>query len=231
MKGKALGCIILALFYGGLCMKEMQWLIWVFIGDNKAPAWVEFLAWIAIGVVQLIILGTLFAPYNQKEQSDSEKKINIESKEESLNTEQHKENTNKEKQPEKVITVEGILTNVDAMEGIQFEHYCGDLLKANGFSNIKYTEVTGDQGVDITAEKDNIKYAIQCKRYSSDIGNQAVQEVFAGKTMYGCDIGIVMTNGHFTSGAKALAKATHVALWDREILSNMIKEVLQNNNI
>lgn len=187
MKEKALGCIILALFYGGLCMKEMQWLIWVFIGDNKAPAWVEFLAWIAIGVVQLIILGTLFAPYNQKEQSDSEKKIDITSKEESLNTEQHKENTNKEKQPEKVITVEGILTNVDAMEGIQFEHYCGDLLKANGFSNIKYTEVTGDQGVDITAEKDNIKYAIQCKRYSSDVGNQAVQEVFAGKTMYGCD--------------------------------------------
>lgn len=230
MKEKTLGCIVFTLFYGGLCMKEMQWLIKVFTGNDRASIWVEILVWITIGVGQLIILGSLFAPYTKNEQSDAEDKIDTTNKEESPNTEQQKDTTNKESQPEKVITVEGILTNVDVMEGIQFEHYCGDLLKANGFINIKYTDVTGDQGVDVIAEKDNIKYAIQCKRYSSDVGNQAVQEVFAGKTLYGCDVGIVMTNGHFTPKARELAKATHIALWDREILSKMIKEVLQKKN-
>ena len=215
--------------YMGLCLRELDLIKKVIFGDVHIPAGWQLVLAFVIGIGQLLVLSKILEPYVSSGENQQTDKPQEESK--VPNSEQQDNIVNKEKQPEKVITVEGILTNVDAMEGIQFEHYCGDLLKANGFSNIKYTEVTGDQGVDITAEKDNIKYAIQCKRYSSDVGNQAVQEVFAGKTMYGCDIGIVMTNGHFTSGAKALAKATHVALWDREILSNMIKEVLQNNNI
>ena len=45
------------------------------------------------------------------------------------------------------------------------------------------------------------KYAIQCKCYSSDLGNSPVQEVHAGKSMYNCHVGVVMTNRHFTSGS------------------------------
>lgn len=121
----------------------------------------------------------------------------------------------------------GIIINaddIDSMEGHEFEHWCAELLRKNGFSNIEVTQGSGDQGVDITADKDSIKYAIQCKCYSSNLGNTPVQEVCAGKYMYGCHVGVVMTNRYFTPGAHELAKATGVLLWDRDKIMEMIEQ-------
>lgn len=112
---------------------------------------------------------------------------------------------------------------VDNMDGHKFEHFCAQILSRNGFVNVQVTPGSGDQGVDIIAEKDGVKYAIQCKRYASPLGNTPVQEVHAGKTFYGCHVGVVMTNSTFTLGAINLATATGVLLWDRSVLENMMK--------
>lgn len=114
------------------------------------------------------------------------------------------------------------LENFDNLDGLEFENWCATLLRNNGFVNVVVTRASGDQGVDILAEKNEIKYAIQCKCYSSDLGNSPVQEVHAGKSMYNCHVGAVMTNRYFTSGAKELAKATGVLLWDRDKLLLML---------
>ena len=111
---------------------------------------------------------------------------------------------------------------MDGMEGHDFEYFCADLIKYSGFYNVKVTKGSGDQGVDILAEKDGIRYAIQCKNYSSHLGNTPIQEVNAGKTFYNCHVGVVITNSYFTQGAKELAKATGVILWDRMVLESMI---------
>lgn len=111
---------------------------------------------------------------------------------------------------------------VDKMDGHQFERYCADLLRKLNFSQVKVTRGSGDQGVDITAVKDGVRYAIQCKCYASDLGNTPIQEVNAGKEFYKCHVGAVLTNRHFTSGAKALAEVTGVLLWDRDELIRMI---------
>lgn len=111
----------------------------------------------------------------------------------------------------------------DNLSGAEFEDWCAQLLKKNGYINVRVTKASGDQGVDILAEKNEIKYAIQCKCYSSYLGNSPIQEVHAGKSMYNCHVGVVMTNQHFTSGAKELAKATDVLLWDREKLLQMMR--------
>lgn len=113
----------------------------------------------------------------------------------------------------------------DNMDGHSFEHYCADILSKNGFQNVKVTQGSGDQGVDILAEKDGIKYGIQCKCYSSDIGNKAVQEAFAGKTYYGCHVAVVLTNRHFTRSAKQLSETNKVLLWDREKLESFIQNI------
>lgn len=110
----------------------------------------------------------------------------------------------------------------DNLDGAEFEEWCANLLRNNGFTDVQVTKTSGDQGVDIIAQKSDIKYAIQCKCYSSNLGNSPVQEVHAGKSMYNCHVGVVMTNRHFTSGAKELAKATGVLLWDREKLLEMM---------
>lgn len=95
-------------------------------------------------------------------------------------------------------------------------------MRCNGFENVEVTPGSGDQGVDIIAEKDDIRYAIQCKCYSSDLGNTPVQEVSAGRSMYHCQIGVVMTNRYFTKGARELANTTGVPLWDRDKLLKMM---------
>lgn len=114
------------------------------------------------------------------------------------------------------------IREIDGMEGHAFEYFCADLLRKNGFSDVNVTPGSGDQGVDILAEKGGVKYAIQCKNYASPLSNTPVQEVNAGKIFYGCHVGAVMTNSTFTLGAINLAKATGILLWDRAIVEAMM---------
>lgn len=118
------------------------------------------------------------------------------------------------------------ISETDGMEGHEFENYCADLLRKNGFVNVSVTPGSGDQGVDVIAEKEGVRYAIQCKCYSSALGNTPVQEVCAGKSMYNCHVGVVMTNNYFTAGAKQLAEKNEILLWDRDKLQQMIDSAI-----
>ena len=93
------------------------------------------------------------------------------------------------------------LSEIDRMEGHDFEYFCAVLLKTNGYEKAEVTPGSGDQGIDVIAAKDGIRYGIQCKCYSSDIGNKAVQEAYSGKEFYNCHIGVVLTNRSFTTAA------------------------------
>lgn len=115
--------------------------------------------------------------------------------------------------------------NFDNMNGHDFEYYCAGILKKNGFSNVEVTQGSGDHGIDILADKEDISYAIQCKCYSSNIGNAAVQQAHTGKSLYHKDIAVVLTNQYFTTQAKEEAKALGVKLWDRDKLQEMIKNI------
>ncbi len=106
--------------------------------------------------------------------------------------------------------------------GEEFEWFCTSILEKNGYTNIITTPVSGDHGVDIITEKDSIKYAIQCKYYSSPVGNKAVQEVFSGRAFYKCDIAVVMTNNTFTKQAIQEATALGVKLWDVNYLQSLV---------
>ena len=112
----------------------------------------------------------------------------------------------------------------DYMEGHDFEYFCADILRKNGFSDVEVTQGSGDHGIDITAIKDEISYAIQCKCYSSNIGNAAVQQAHTGKSIYHKDIAAVLTNRYFTQQAKDEADALSVKLWDRDKLNELIEK-------
>lgn len=125
-------------------------------------------------------------------------------------------------EPSKIDSIQLTAQNdFDNMEGHEFEYYCADLLRKNGFYDVDVTKGSGDQGIDIIAFKDGIKYGIQCKCYSSDIGNKAVQEAFAGKTFYNCHVAAVLTNRYFTASAKELASKNGVLLWNRDELEKL----------
>lgn len=114
------------------------------------------------------------------------------------------------------------IKSIDTMEGHDFEYWCADLLKQNGFINVEVTPGSGDQGVDVLAEKDGVRYAVQCKCYAHDLGNTPIQEVESGRIYYGCHVGAVMTNRYFTQGAKELAQKTGTLLWDRDSIEKML---------
>lgn len=118
--------------------------------------------------------------------------------------------------------------NFNDMTGTDFEIFCASILKMNNFIKVFVTPKSGDHGIDILAEKDGITYAIQCKKYSGHVGNDAVQQAHTGKSIYGRDIAVVLTNNTFTDQATNEAKILGVKLWDINKLNEMIKNSKEN---
>jgi len=116
------------------------------------------------------------------------------------------------------------IADIDKMDGRQFEHYLGILFQAHGYR----TEVTpsaGDYGADLILSKDGKRIAVQAKRYSSNIGVAAVQEVQAAIGYYKVTEGWVVTNRGYTKQAKELAASNSVRLIDREELIELILKI------
>lgn len=112
-------------------------------------------------------------------------------------------------------------TQINLNNGYDFESFCVQVLKRKGFENVQLTPGSGDQGIDIIAYRDLVKYGIQCKYYSGPVGNKAVQEALAGKSYYKCHVAIVLTNSTFTRQAVDLAKRTGIILWDKSFLKSL----------
>lgn len=114
--------------------------------------------------------------------------------------------------------------------GYEFEEYVANLYKKLGYTIEEVTKKSGDQGADVIAYKDNIKYVIQVKFYSSPVGNSAVQEVVASKCFYNANQAIVVTNNTFTKSAIELAQANKVELVDKDKLELMKKSIITSAN-
>lgn len=119
------------------------------------------------------------------------------------------------------------ITEIDEMSGLEFEDYVVYLLLNSGYQKAENTGEGPDQGVDVRAVKDKVKYGIQCKRWKNKVGNKAIQEIHAGKDYYQLDQAIVVTNSFFTASAKELAKRLNIELWDRTAVIQMIEKVHQ----
>ena len=115
-------------------------------------------------------------------------------------------------------------SDIDLMEGHDFEYFCAYLLRKKGFQEVEVTKGSGDYGIDILAEKDGITYGIQCKCYATPVGVKAVQEAYAGKDYYERMVGVVLTNQYFTTPAVEVAKKLKIMLWDRGYLESMMEE-------
>ena len=120
-----------------------------------------------------------------------------------------------------------VTDDYDYMSGEDFEYFCADILRGNGFKDVEVTKASGDHGIDVLAKKDGVKYAIQCKRYSKPVGNKAVQEAYSGKAIYNADVAVVMSNMDFTPQAIEDARKLKVELWDR----NNIYSLQRNGNV
>lgn len=113
--------------------------------------------------------------------------------------------------------------DIDIMSGSEFEQYIAKLFKSYGYKT-EVTKASGDQGIDVIAEKNGTKYAIQAKCYNFPVGNHAIMEAVAGAKYYDADQIMVITNSTFTKSAIELAQKNNVHLWDRKVLIEKISE-------
>ncbi|MBE5806693.1 MAG: restriction endonuclease [Clostridiales bacterium] len=116
-----------------------------------------------------------------------------------------------------------------SLSGFDFEKLSKTLLECNNFVDVVVTKASADYGADLIAYKDKIKYAIQCKKYSSKVGVKAVQEVMASREIYKCHVGAILTNNYFTPNAIKLAEENKIILWDKNELIKML-ECLNSND-
>ena len=121
---------------------------------------------------------------------------------------------------DKIDTLDYIDNNLN---GFDFEKLSKSLLECNNFTDVIVTKASGDYGADVIVSKDEIKYAIQCKKYSSSVGVRAVQEVMASREMYKCHVGAILTNNYFTSNAIKLAEENKIILWNKVDLARMME--------
>lgn len=108
-------------------------------------------------------------------------------------------------------------------DGHEFERWVADALTAFGWK-AEVTRGSGDQGLDVIAEKAGKRVGLQCKLYGSPVGNKAVQEAHAGKVYYGVDAVGVLTNAGFTPSASALALVTGVKLFSHHDIPDLFEK-------
>lgn len=113
------------------------------------------------------------------------------------------------------------ITRIDKMEGREFEHFLKYLFRSKGYL-VKLTRATGDYGADLILMKNNKKIVLQAKRYSKNVGIDAVQQVYSSMKFYGVSEAWVLTNRDYTEAAYKLAKANGVRLINREQLIELI---------
>ncbi len=112
------------------------------------------------------------------------------------------------------------IQHIDAMGGIEFEHYVGALLLSQGYK-VSYTP-NNDYGIDVVAKRRGDVYGVQAKRYKANVGIAAVQQAVAGGAKYKCNKAMVVTNSYYTIAAKTLAAAHQCELINRDQLADWI---------
>lgn len=111
--------------------------------------------------------------------------------------------------------------------GDALEIVCEDILKSIGWS-VRRVGGSGDQGVDLVAEKNSLRVAIQCKNYSTPVGNSAVQEVLAGKIYEEADYAVLVASSTYTPAAIQLAQKSNVILLHSSDVENFDKLIMES---
>ena len=116
--------------------------------------------------------------------------------------------------------------DIDEMDGATFEHFCADLLRVNGWTDVQITPASGDHGIDITAEKDDIKWGFQCKRWNgTKVDAVAIGQTYKGKALYECDMVAVITTSTLTAQAEGEAKQLGIKVWGRGKIRQLMSKL------
>lgn len=107
--------------------------------------------------------------------------------------------------------------------GVEFEEKVADILRGLGFKDVETTQHSYDNGKDISAIKDGIRYIFQVKKSQQAIGIKALQEIwFAKKDMD--HVAVVISNGKFSKTTLDSASRRGILCWNIKDLMKKLDE-------
>ncbi|MER5424724.1 restriction endonuclease [Streptosporangium roseum] len=122
------------------------------------------------------------------------------------------------------IAVHGRLGQIDRMTGPEFEHLVAELMRRDGFSDVRRVGGGGDLGIDVTGVAPSGRlFAVQCKRWSRSVGSPAVRNVVgAVANTYRGHQGVVVASCRFTPPAWAEGTSGGLVMIDRDRLAEWL---------
>jgi len=87
------------------------------------------------------------------------------------------------------------------LDGFAFEREMGELFKKCNFTSVVVTPSSGDFGVDIRMEKDNLKYIVQCKNWIKPSPPSDIIQLYGSLMDEKADMAIFVCTGGFSSRA------------------------------
>jgi len=105
-----------------------------------------------------------------------------------------------------------IHADVDMLSGSDFERLMELYYISKGYS-VTRVGGAGDHEVDLILKgKEGYKIAVQCKRWTRDVGNDIVLRLKAGKQVHGCYDAWIVATSNFTKAAKEAAERLNIKL-------------------
>ncbi len=102
---------------------------------------------------------------------------------------------------------------MQAMDPIDFEHYCAWLYTKEGYK-VADTKTSGDEGIDLLLTKGNKKVVVQCKRYSGNVGQPVVRDLYGAMFHVAATEAHLCTTGRISRQAESWAAGKPIELLD-----------------
>ena len=125
------------------------------------------------------------------------------------------------------IEIDEKITNLYDLSPREFEEWAASLFSALGYEKVTLTPQSSDKGIDVLAEKDGFKVAMQCKKFKGVVGSPIVQAFLGAMQTAEIKRGFLVTTGTFSVEAEKLAVDMPIELWDCVKLRLMLKEILK----
>lgn len=114
----------------------------------------------------------------------------------------------------------------ELLSGVEFELLCKNLIDKMGFVT-EITKASSDGGIDIIAYSNKPmisgKYIIQCKRYSGNVGEPIIRDLYGVITAERANKCILITTGFFTKAATQFAENKQIELINGYELSKLLE--------
>lgn len=104
----------------------------------------------------------------------------------------------------------------------QFEHYIETLLLSLGWSDVRRVGGSGDEGVDLYATKDGLRYVVQCKRYKDLVPPHYIRELYGTLQAKQLDRALLVTTGRVSWQTWEWIKDKPIEIWDGAQLGALI---------